>query len=178
MNTAEELKDSMKGHLTAEVAADVWDEAPRLMLVVRDNLDRIRFRTMSTPEAWARGEVYAVIHGYAQASAMAFGEGFPPPSDEVLVGVAFQGEGWAAAAKTDEERDEIMAWTASGRRISEHPLGREMKMLMAMTTDGSMIFLSAFRGGDEVDEGGAGDGRIPDALAHLIDSLKPWSEAA
>lgn len=167
-----EIQEALQRQLDADVATDEWDEPPHLVLIVQEN-GRLRFAPVPIDdETWGVAEPHRVIRAAADAARTVNQRtGWTPfEPGQVLLGVALFNEGWGVTENTREAAEVLTAWMSEGHRLVDHPLSIECKLVSAILADDLPIMLMHGRGDVSMPgtDTGEVEGRVPDALAHML----------
>jgi hypothetical protein len=169
----DEILAELRMYLAADVSGDVWDEEPTLAIVLRRPDGGFTFETVPVGDVWGKAPVHEVLHAVAVITGRFTADRWEwLRTGEALLGVVLFSEGWGVSTKVDAgEMEAIQAYMAAGGRLADHPSGVECKMVNAVLSDGSVLMLTHFRGGETVDPNGDGgnvEGRVPDALREVL----------
>lgn len=165
MNAAA-VEDALRRYLDEDVAGDVWDQEPTLALIIESAAGEIAFADVPvTSRTWEMAEPFQIIRLAAQFAAEV-GWGNPLNPGDSLVGAVLFSEGWAVSSDAPEAAAALMEWTKAGKRLVDHPLAVEVKMVSAVLVDDSSVMLTYGRGGVALPNTKQAnvEGRIPDAL--------------
>jgi len=175
------IREALQQYLDVDIAADIWDEEPNLVLIIRGTDDVLDFSEVPIDsDGWAAAEPYLVIRAAADAATLLHARtGWSPfVTGEELLGVAAFTEGWGLSERDAEAIAQVQDWMQKGHRLSEHPLSVEVKVVTAVFVSGDPIMLVHARGGvpmPETDEGDIG-GRMPDALVYFLSTFSDLME--
>lgn len=166
------IQEALLAQLNADVAADVWDEVPDLVLIVQVN-GRLKFAPVPIEdETWTVAEPHRIIRAAADAARQVNERtGWTPfEPGQVLLGIALFNEGWGVTENSREAAEILTAWMSEGNRLVDHPLSIEVKLVSAVLADDLPIMLMHGRGDVKMPGTDAGEveGRVPDALAHML----------
>jgi len=166
------VSEALARYLDVDVAADRWDEEPSLALIFKDPEGVVCFAPVPLGQGvwgaaephkvvWAAGQVALDLHRLSGWSPMEEGE--------TLLGVVLFSEGWGVSSSAPDAATALMEWTQAGKRLVDHPLAVEFKMVSAVLTDGTVVMLTHQRGGVTESKPAHGvEGRIPDALRKAL----------
>jgi len=172
MTEREVIQEALQAQLDADVASDEWDVPPHLALIVRVDGD-LKFAPVPIEEeTWGVAEPHRVIHAAADAAQQVHQRtGWTPfGPGQVLLGVAMFNEGWGVTENSREAAAVLQAWMSDGHRLVDHPLSIECKLVSAVLADDLPIMLMHGRGDVSMPSTDTGEveGRVPDALAHML----------
>lgn len=168
------VNDALRRRLDEDVARDVWDEEPRLALIIETAAGDIAFADVPvTSRTWGMAEPFQIIRLAALFTSEVGWGSLLNPGDS-LVGAVLFSEGWGVSSDKPEAAAALMEWTKAGKRLVDHPLAVEVKMVSAVLVDGSSVMLTYGRRGVELPDTKQAnvEGRIPDALREALTAFQ------
>ena len=177
LDVDETMPEILEGLMEFELSRNEWDAIPMVFAVLNPGPEEPeKFRLsmfMLDPDFWTKAPPAIMMMVMGEAIGIA---GSPNPpleievGDEVLGVITFT-EGWGVSGERNLPEDDLKDWLAAGKGLSEHPLAVEVKMFTGITANGSYSVNHA-RGDKESSTATAMEGRVPDAMRKIFESLR------